>query len=99
MSLINKVCCIGAGYVGGPTMAVLAQINQEIILADVDVNTNRIDAWNAEDFDNLPVYEPRLADIINVTRNRNLFFSTDVEQAIKESPTIFISVNTPTKEY
>lgn len=99
MSLINKVCCIGAGYVGGPTMAVLAQKNPEIIFTVVDVNTNRIDAWNAEDLDNLPVYEPGLADIINVTRNRNLFFSTDVEQAIKESQIIFISVNTPTKEY
>ncbi|WP_372473110.1 nucleotide sugar dehydrogenase [Capnocytophaga sp. ARDL2] len=99
MTKISKICCIGAGYVGGPTMAVLALKNTDIQFTIVDVNQQRIDQWNSEDLDNLPVYEPGLAEILTQTRNKNLFFSTEIDQAIKEAQIIFISVNTPTKSY
>src|SRR5690606_34306392 len=96
---IQKIACIGAGYVGGPTMSVIAQMNPHIEVTSVDVNKERIDAWNSEDLSELPVYEPGLADVVNEVRNKNLFFSTDIEQAIQEAEMIFISVNTPTKTY
>ena len=91
-----KICCIGAGYVGGPTMAMIASKCPHIQVAVVDINQERIDAWNS---DILPVYEPGLDEIVKKTRNENLFFSTEVDRYIKESEIIFISVNTPTKEY
>lgn len=97
--MVKSICCIGAGYVGGPTMAVLALKNPEIKITVVDVNQERINAWNDTNLDLLPVYEPGLAEIIAKTRNVNLFFSTDVDQAIDEAEMIFISVNTPTKTY
>ena len=97
--MVKSICCIGAGYVGGPTMAVLALKNPEIKITVVDVNQERINAWNDSNLDLLPVYEPGLAEIIAKTRNVNLFFSTDVDQAIDEAEMIFISVNTPTKTY
>ena len=96
---IKKICCIGAGYVGGPTMAVIAQKCPHINVTVVDINSLRIDAWNSEDLSQLPVFEPGLDQIIKETRGKNLFFSTQVEKAIDEAQMIFISVNTPTKTY
>lgn len=96
---ITKICCIGAGYVGGPTMAVIAQKCPHIQVTVVDLNEERIKAWNDENTDNIPIYEPGLDKIVAEARGRNLFFSTDVEKAIDEAQIIFISVNTPTKTY
>lgn len=96
---INKIACIGAGYVGGPTMSVIAQRNPGIEVTAVDLNEDRIKAWNSEDLDDLPVYEPGLKAVVQEARGRNLFFSTEVEDAIDEADMIFISVNTPTKTY
>ena len=96
---ITKICCIGAGYVGGPTMAVIAQKCPHIQVTVVDLNADRIAAWNAENADNIPIYEPGLSKVVAEARGRNLFFSTDVEKAIDEAQVIFISVNTPTKTY
>lgn len=97
--VVKNICCIGAGYVGGPTMAVIACKCPGVKVTVVDVNESRIKAWNDEDISNIPIYEPGLEDIIAETRGRNLFFSTDVEKAIDEADMIFISVNTPTKTY
>jgi len=94
---VNNICCIGAGYVGGPTMAVIAQKNPDIKVTVVDINEKRIDAWNSNNFDELPIYEPGLSDVVKKARGRNLFFSTDINSAIIDSEMIFISVNTPTK--
>ncbi|KAJ3123743.1 UDP-glucose 6-dehydrogenase 1 [Nowakowskiella sp. JEL0407] len=90
-----KICCIGAGYVGGPTCAVIAYKCPNIKVTIVDINQSRIDAWNS---DTLPIFEPKLDEIVKVARNRNLFFSTEVDKAINESSMIFVSVNTPTKK-
>ena len=89
-----RICCIGAGYVGGPTMAMIAKQCPDIPVAVVDLNQARIDQWNS---DELPVYEPGLQEVVAEARGRNLTFSTDVEGAIRSSNIIFISVNTPTK--
>ena len=99
MKKINKITCIGAGYVGGPTMAVIAQKNPNIDVTVVDLNAVRIAAWNDADLTKLPIYEPGLDQIVAEARGRNLFFSTDVESAIDQADMIFISVNTPTKTY
>jgi UDPglucose 6-dehydrogenase len=96
---ITKICCIGAGYVGGPTMAIIAQKCPHIQVTVVDLNADRIAAWNDEDQNNIPIYEPGLSEIVAEARGRNLFFSTNVEEAIDEAQIIFISVNTPTKTY
>ena len=96
---MKKIACIGAGYVGGPTMSVIAQNNPGIQVTVVDLNQERIDAWNSEDLNDLPVYEPGLAEVVEQARGRNLFFSTEVEKTIYEADMIFISVNTPTKTY
>src|SRR5690554_1993443 len=96
---IKNICCIGAGYVGGPTMSVLAQKNPNIKVTVVDINQERINSWNDENLNDLPIYEPGLKEIVNEARGRNLFFNTDVEKAIDEADMIFISVNTPTKTY
>ncbi len=96
---ITNICCIGAGYVGGPTMAVIAHKCPDIKVTIVDLNAERIAAWNDEDLSKLPVYEPGLDEVVASARGRNLFFSTDVEKAIDEAQMIFISVNTPTKTY
>lgn len=93
---IKSICCIGAGYVGGPTMAVIAQKCPEIKVTVVDINPERIAAWQS---DCLPIYEPGLLEVVKEARGRNLFFSTDIDSAIAESEMIFISVNTPTKTY
>lgn len=99
MREIKRIACVGAGYVGGPTMSVIAQKNPDITITVVDLNQSRIDAWNDPDLDNLPIYEPGLDAVVAEARGRNLFFSTDVDQAIEEADMIFISVNTPTKTY
>lgn len=96
---INKICCIGAGYVGGPTMSVLAYKCPDVQITVVDTNEKRIQQWNDENLENLPIYEPGLKEIVAQTRGKNLFFSTDIEKAIIQADTIFISVNTPTKNY
>ncbi len=96
---ITNICCIGAGYVGGPTMAVIAQKCPNIKVTVVDLNEQRIAKWNDVDVDNIPVYEPGLAAIVAQSRGKNLFFSTEVDKAIAEAQLIFISVNTPTKTY
>nr|KAJ0211682.1 hypothetical protein LSAT_V11C400200760 [Lactuca sativa] len=89
-----KICCIGAGYVGGPTMAVIAHKCPSIEVAVVDISVSRITAWNS---DQLPIYEPGLDDVVKSCRGKNLFFSTDVEKHVAEADIIFVSVNTPTK--
>lgn len=96
MNKITNICCIGAGYVGGPTMAVIAQKCPHIQVNVVDINSDRIAAWLS---DELPIYEPGLLETVKEARGRNLFFSTDIEKAIRNAQMIFISVNTPTKTY
>ncbi len=95
---VEKICCIGAGYVGGPTMAVIALKWPEINVTVVDIDDDKIDMWNSDDLSQIPVYEPGLKDIIKQTRNKNLFFSKNIEKAIDESQMIFMAVNTPTKQ-
>ena len=95
---VDKICCIGAGYVGGPTMAVIALKWPEIKVTVVDIDQDKIDLWNSDDLGEIPVYEPGLEDIIKQTRNKNLFFSKNIEKAIDESQMIFMAVNTPTKK-
>jgi UDPglucose 6-dehydrogenase len=91
---LNKICCIGAGYVGGPTMATIAKKCPHITVTIVDLNEKRIAEWNS---DNLPIYEPGLDEIVKSCRGKNLFFSSDVQKGIEEADIIFASVNTPTK--
>ena len=91
-----KICCIGAGYVGGPTMAMIAKQCPDIEVHVVDLNQSRIDQWNS---DELPIYEPGLDEIVREARGRNLKFSTNVDAAISDSNIIFIAVNTPTKSF
>ena len=93
---IKKICCIGAGYVGGPTCSVIAQKCPHVQVTVVDKCRERIDDWNS---DVLPVYEPGLDQVVKACRNVNLFFSTDIKKAILEADLIFISVNTPTKTF
>tara|TARA_Y100000768_G_scaffold323725_1_gene260289 strand:+ start:6207 stop:7553 length:1347 start_codon:yes stop_codon:yes gene_type:complete len=93
---IKNICCIGAGYVGGPTMAVIALKCPHINVIVVDANPEKIKAWNGP-LDNLPVYEPGLAEVIKETRGRNLFFSDDIATNIEKGEMIFMAVNTPTK--
>ncbi|XP_039141579.1 UDP-glucose 6-dehydrogenase 5-like [Dioscorea cayenensis subsp. rotundata] len=92
--MVKKICCIGAGYVGGPTMAVIALKCPSIEVVVVDISVDRITAWNS---DLLPIYEPGLEDVVKKCRGVNLFFSTDTEKHISEADIIFVSVNTPTK--
>ena len=87
---IKNICCVGAGYVGGPTMAIIALHCPEIKVTVVDLNEQRIKDWNS---DNLPIYEPGLLEVVKQTRGRNLFFSTDVAGAVKEADMIFLAVN------
>jgi len=96
---VDNICCIGAGYVGGPTMAVIALKCPLIKVTVVDLNQQRIEAWNSDDLDQLPVYEPGLKEVVAEARGRNLFFSTEVDKAIEEAQIIFMAVNTPTKTY
>ena len=87
---IKSICCVGAGYVGGPTMAIIALKCPQIKVTVVDLNADRIAAWNS---DNLPIFEPGLHEVVMQTRGKNLFFTTDVEKGIEESDMIFLSVN------
>lgn len=96
---IKNICCIGAGYVGGPTMAVIAMKCPNINVHVVDINDGRIKKWNSENLDELPVYEPGLDKVVKITRGRNLFFSTEIDEAITKSEMIFLAVNTPTKKF
>lgn len=90
------IACIGAGYIGGPTMAVIAKMNPDRKVLVVDINAERIAAWNS---DSLPVYEPGLDEVVRECRGRNLFFSTDIAGAIRACDIIFVGVNTPTKTF
>jgi UDPglucose 6-dehydrogenase len=92
----RHIACIGAGYVGGPTMAMIAARCPQYKVTAVDSNADRIAAWNSNA---LPIYEPGLSALVKKARGRNLFFSTDVESAIAEAEIIFVSVNTPTKTF
>tara|TARA_Y100001978_G_scaffold188418_1_gene189804 strand:+ start:1044 stop:2465 length:1422 start_codon:yes stop_codon:yes gene_type:complete len=96
---IKNICCIGAGYVGGPTMAVIAYKCPDIQIHVVDLNEDRIMRWNDINLDNLPIFEPGLAEIVKRCRGKNLHFSTEVDMRIRKSDMVFISVNTPTKKY
>lgn len=91
-----KICCIGAGYVGGPTMAMIAKKCPDVQVTVVDINAKRIAAWQS---DTLPIYEPGLDEVVKEARGRNLFFSTDVDQGIRDADIVFVSVNTPTKTF
>ncbi|XP_020221450.1 UDP-glucose 6-dehydrogenase 1 [Cajanus cajan] len=91
-----KICCIGAGYVGGPTMAVIAVKCPKDVVTVVDISTQRINGWNS---DHLPIYEPGLDDVVKQCRGKNLFFSTEVEKHVAEADIVFVSVNTPTKTH
>lgn len=91
-----KICCMGAGYVGGPTMAMIASKCPDIQVTVVDLNQARVDAWNSDD---LPIYEPGLDELVKGCRGKNLFFSTSVEEAVAAADVIFVSVNTPTKTF
>jgi len=96
MKFKKNILCIGAGYVGGPTMAMIAYKCPQYKVTVVDINNERIDQWNSDD---LPVYEPGLDEIVKEARGRNLFFTPDIERGIKEAEIIFVSVNTPVKEF
>lgn len=95
MQFKKTICCIGAGYVGGPTMAVIALKCPEYKVIVVDIDKEKISRWNS---DKLPIYEPGLDEVVRATRNKNLFFDHDIPRAIKEADIIFVSVNTPTKQ-
>eukprot|EP01136_Pigoraptor_vietnamica_P026942 Opistho-1_new@82583 len=96
MGVIKKICCIGAGYVGGPSCAVIALKCPDIRVTVVDISKERIAAWNS---DTLPIYEPGLFEVVKECRGRNLFFSSEVDAEIKEADLIFVCVNTPTKTF
>lgn len=101
---VRSICCIGAGYVGGPTCSIIAARCPHIEVTIVDVNPARIAAWNSPPdpssgvLTDLPVYEPGLSEIVKQCRGRNLFFSTDIDEAIRKADLVFVSVNTPTKK-
>ena len=96
-SKLKRICCIGAGYVGGPTMAVIADSCPDVQVTVVDLNQARIDAWNDEDLNRLPVYEPGLDAVVGRALGRNLTFSTELDCAIAGADMVFISVNMPIK--
>ena len=93
---VKKIVCVGAGYVGGPTMVVIANKCPDYKVTVVDISEDRIDAWNS---DNLPIYEPGLKERVDKARGKNLFFSTDIDRNIAEADIIFVSVHTPTKTF
>ncbi|MCD4716616.1 MAG: nucleotide sugar dehydrogenase [Desulfobacterales bacterium] len=96
MTFEKNILCIGAGYVGGPTLAMIACKCPQYKVTVVDINPTRIAQWNSDD---LPIFEPGLEEIIKTSRGKNLFFSTEIEKGIKEADIIFVSVNTPTKTF
>jgi len=91
-----NILCIGAGYVGGPTMAVIAKHCPQHRVVVVDIDKEKIAAWQS---DRLPIYEPGLKEVVFSTRGKNLFFSTEIERNIAEADIVFVSVNTPTKTF
>ncbi len=93
---MKKILCIGAGYVGGPTMAVLADHCKDYQITVVDISEERIASWNS---DNLPIYEPGLDEVVKRVRGRNLFFSTDISGGLQEADIVFVAINTPTKTF
>ena len=96
---MNKnIVCIGAGYIGGPTMAVIAKMNPDCKVIVVDINKSRIAAWNSKNYA-LPIFEPGLVDVVKEVRGKNLFFSTDIKKAVQDCDIIFVGVNTPTKMF
>ena len=95
-NFFKKIVCIGAGYVGGPTMTIIANKCPDYKVTIVDISQARIDAWNSND---LPIFEPGLKERVEKSRGRNLFFSTDVDREIAEADIIFVSVNTPIKTF
>ncbi len=96
---MNKdIVCIGAGYIGGPTMAVIAKMNPDRKVVVVDIDKTRIAAWNSKDY-KLPIYEPGLVEVVKEVRGKNLFFSTDIKKAVRECDIVFVGVNTPTKMF
>ena len=94
---IKNICCIGAGYVGGPTMSVIADKCPNLIVNVVDIDSSRIEAWNSKDITDLPIYEPGLSKIVKRCRGKNLFFSSNIQKHLSNADMVFISVNTPTK--
>ena len=96
MTFEKNILCIGAGYVGGPTMAMIAYKCPQYKVTVVDINPEKIAQWKSAD---LPIYEPGLDEVVVAARDRNLFFSTEIESSIAEADIIFVSVNTPTKTY
>jgi UDPglucose 6-dehydrogenase len=96
MAFAKHILCIGAGYVGGPTMAMIAAKCPQYKVTVVDINKDKIKAWNS---DTLPIFEPGLDELVTQTRGKNLFFSTEIEKGIREAGIIFVSVNTPTKSF
>jgi UDPglucose 6-dehydrogenase len=96
MTFKKNILCIGAGYVGGPTMVVIAAKCPQYRVTVVDINKQKIQAWNSE---HIPIYEPGLDELVRQVRGKNLFFSTDVNKGIQEADIIFVSVNTPTKTF
>jgi UDPglucose 6-dehydrogenase len=96
MTFEKNILCIGAGYVGGPTMAMIAAKCPQYKVTVVDINPKRINEWNS---DELPIFEPGLDGLVNAARGRNLFFSTEIEKGIRDADIIFVSVNTPTKSF
>ena len=94
---VNRICCIGAGYVGGPSMAVIADKCPYLKVTVVDINKERIEAWNDKDLSKLPIFEPGLDEIVGRCRGKNLFFSNEVDKEIANADMIFLSVNTPIK--
>eukprot|EP00618_Florenciella_parvula_P011712 CAMPEP_0119471188 /NCGR_PEP_ID=MMETSP1344-20130328/3754_1 /TAXON_ID=236787 /ORGANISM="Florenciella parvula, Strain CCMP2471" /LENGTH=89 /DNA_ID=CAMNT_0007503933 /DNA_START=61 /DNA_END=327 /DNA_ORIENTATION=+ len=81
-----KICCMGAGYVGGPTMAVIAANCPDIKVTVVDISEKQIGAWNS---DNLPIFEPGLLEVVQSVRGKNMFFSTAIDETIAEADIIF----------
>ena len=94
--IVKNICCIGAGYVGGPTMSVIALKCPHINVTVVDANPDKIKEWNGP-VSSLPIYEPGLSDVVKEARGRNLFFSDDIAGNIEKAEMIFMAVNTPTK--
>ena len=96
MPFEKNILCIGAGYVGGPTMTMIAAKCPQYRVVVVDIDKDKIKAWNSKD---LPIFEPGLDELVHKTRGKNLFFSTEIEKGIEEAHIIFVSVNTPTKTF
>ena len=93
---VRNICCIGAGFVGGPTMAVIAYKCPHLKVTVVDSDKEKINAWNGP-LEKLPIFEKGLSQVVGTTRNKNLFFSTDIDKSINDCQIIFMAVNTPTK--